>query len=81
MVIASFQIKNKLGRDQFFLETFLLADISMKVVLKIPFFTFSNADIQFADKELIWRFYTTKETLLTIRRVKLINKKNLLRQY
>ena len=45
MVLASFQVEDKLGRRRFFQETFLLADISMGVVLDMPFLTFSNADI------------------------------------
>ena len=45
MVIAAFQVVDKLGRSRFFQETFLLADISMKVVLGMPFLTLSNADI------------------------------------
>ena len=45
MVIAAFQIVDKLGRSWFFQETFLLADISIKVVLVMPFLTFSNADV------------------------------------
>ena len=45
MVIAAFQVVDKLGRSQFFQETFLLTDISMKVVLGMLFLTFSNADI------------------------------------
>ena len=45
MVIAAFQVKNKLGKARFFQETFLLADTSMKVVLRMPFLTLGNADI------------------------------------
>ena len=45
MVLASFQVEDKLGRPQFFQETFLLADLSMKVVLGMPFLTLSNANI------------------------------------
>ena len=45
MVLASFQVKDKLKRARFFQETFLLADISMEVVLGISFLTFSNTDI------------------------------------
>ena len=45
MVIAAFQVKDKLGRARFFQETFLLADTSMEVVLGMPFLIFSNADI------------------------------------
>ena len=75
MVIAAFQIKDKLGRAQFFQKIFLLADSSMKMIIEIPFHTFSNADIQFAEKKLTWRFYTTEKALLITRQVKLINKK------
>ena len=52
MVIAAFQVVNKLGRSQFFQEHFLLANISMKIVLSMLFLTFSNVDVQFAEKEL-----------------------------
>ena len=52
MVIAAFQVLNKLGRFCFIQETFLLADISIEVVLSMTFLTFSNADVQFAEKEL-----------------------------
>ena len=45
IVLASFQIENKLEKAWFFQETFLLANTSVEVVLGIPFFTFSNADI------------------------------------
>ena len=45
MVIVAFQIVNKLDCSRFFQETFLRADISMEVVLGIPFLTFSNADV------------------------------------
>ena len=45
IVIAAFQMKDKFGRVRFFQETFLLADTSMEMVLRMPFFTFSNADI------------------------------------
>ena len=41
----------------------------------MPFLTFSNADIQFTEKELTWRSYTTKKALPTTQKVELINKK------
>ena len=53
MVLANFQIEDKYGRARFFQETFLLVDISVDVVLGIPFLTFNNADVQFVEKELI----------------------------
>ena len=73
MVIAAFQVVDKLGRSWFFQETFLLADISIEVVLGMPFLTLSNVDVQFAEKELTWRTYTTDEALLTTRKVEIIN--------
>ena len=79
MVLANFQVEDKLRRAQFFQETFLLADISIKVVLDMSFLTFSNADIQFAEKELTWRFYTTIKTLLTTKRIEFIDKKKFIK--
>ena len=52
MVLASFQVEDTLGRARFFQETFLLADLSVEVVLGMPFLTLSNANIQFAQKKL-----------------------------
>ena len=75
MVLASFQVEDKLGRARFFQETFLLADIGVEVVLGMPFLTLSNADIQFEKKELTWRSYTTAEALPTTKRVEIIDKK------
>lgn len=45
MILASFQIEDKLGKTQFFQETFLLADTSVKVILSICFLILSNANI------------------------------------
>ena len=52
MVIAGLQVEDKLGRARFFQDSFLLAETSIELVLEMPFLTFSNADIQFAEKEL-----------------------------
>ena len=41
----------------------------------MPFLTLSNADVQFVEKELTWRSYTTAEALPTTKRVELIDKK------
>ena len=75
MVIVGFQVEDKLGMVQFFQESFLLAETSMEMVLRMPFLTFNNVDIQFAEKELTWRFYTATEALPTTKRVELIDKK------
>ena len=39
----------------------------------MPFLTFSNADIQFVEKELTWRFYAAAKALPTTKRVELID--------
>ena len=41
----------------------------------MPFFIFNNADVQFAQKELTWRTYTTEKALPTTRQVEIINQK------
>ena len=75
MVLAGFQIEDKLGRARFFQETFLLADINTEVVLGMPFLTLSNTNVQFVKKELTWRSYTTAKALPTTKWVEFINKK------
>ena len=47
----------------------------MEVVLGMLFLTLNNADIQFTEKELIWRSYTAAEALPITKRVELIHKK------
>ena len=42
------------------------------MVLGMLFLTFSNADIQFAEKELTWKTYTTEKALPTTCQVKII---------
>lgn len=53
MVLASFKVENMLSRSRIFLESFLLANTSIEMVLRMLFLTFSNANIQFAKKEPI----------------------------
>ena len=47
----------------------------MEIVLSMLFLILSNANVQFAKKELTWRSYTIAEALPIIKRVELINKK------
>ena len=75
MVIAGFQVEDKLGRTWFFQESFSLAETSIEVVLEILFLIFSNANIQFAEKELTWRSYTAVEALTTTKRIEFIDKR------
>lgn len=46
----------------------------MEVVLGMPFFTLSNADVRFAEGELTWRSYTAAEAFPITRQVELINR-------
>ena len=77
MVLANFQVENSLRRARFFQKTFLLANIIAEVVLDMPFLTLSNTDVQFVEKKLAWKSYTTAEALPTAKQVELINKKEL----
>ena len=52
MVIAGFQVQDKFERTRFFQETFLVADISMEVVLGMPFLAFNKVEVDYAEREL-----------------------------
>ncbi len=75
MVVSTFSVLDKDGRERIFEENFLLADVKLDIVLGMPFLTMSNADVDFQAWDLQWRSYTTEEVLPTIRRVELIGKK------
>ena len=47
IVKASFLVKNKDKKSYFFEKTFLLADISIYVTLRMHFFTFNNIQFDF----------------------------------
>ena len=53
MVIVDCSVKDKLKRVRFFQETFLLANISLEMVLGILFLTLSKANIRFAERGLV----------------------------
>ncbi len=75
MVVSTFSVSHKDGRERFFEESFLLADDSPDIVLGMPFLTISNADVEFQARNLQWRSCTTGKVLPTTRRVELIGKK------
>lgn len=74
MVIVRFSIQNMSGKIRFFDKTFWLADISIEMVLEIPFLILSNVNIQFDTKSFIWNSYIRFETWFTIKEIELINK-------
>ncbi len=47
MIVSTFSLLNKDGRERFFEEDFLLADVKPNVVFEMPFLTMSNADVDF----------------------------------
>ena len=47
-----FFVLNKDSRERFFEENFLLADVNLDILFKIPFLTISNADIDFQAQDL-----------------------------
>lgn len=53
LVYRSFQAENKLKKGHFSQKIFLLADISIEVILKISFLSFDNTNVKFAEKKLI----------------------------
>ena len=52
MVVTAFSVTNKANRVRFFEETFLVANISLEVVLGMLFLTLSGADVDFSGREL-----------------------------
>ena len=52
IVVAAFSVTDQADKINFFEKTFLVANISPDVVLRIPFFTLSNADVDFPKREL-----------------------------
>ena len=75
MVVAAFLVVDKANGVRFFINTFLVANVSSEIVLKMLFLTLSGKDIDFLGQELWWRTYTIEKALSTTRRVKLVGKK------
>ena len=64
MAPASFSFQDSQEKVWFFEETFLLADISMKIVIGMSFLAFSNADVEFTELgKLTERSYIITEAL------------------
>ncbi len=75
MALARFLLQDNLGRVWFFEETFLLADTSMEVALRMPFLALNNVDFQFGAKKLIWRSSTIAKVLPITSQVESIDKR------
>ncbi len=67
MVVSTFFVLDKDGREKFFRESFLLADVKPDIVLGMLFLTMSNTAVDFQAQDLQLRSYTTGDLLPTIR--------------
>ena len=52
IVVSTFSVLNKDGKERFFEKNFLLANVKPDIVLGMPFLTMSNADIDFQVRDL-----------------------------
>ena len=75
IIITAFLVTDKANRIRFFEKTFLVANISLKIVFRMFFLTLSVVNVNFLGWELRWRTYTTKEALSTIKCIELVGKK------
>ena len=75
MIVAAFVMTDKANRVRFFKGTFLVANVSLKIVFRMLFLTLNSANNDFLDWKLWWRTYTIKEALPSTRYVELVGKK------
>ncbi len=52
MVVFTFSVSDKNGRERFFGESFLLANVRPDIVLGMPFLNMSNTDVNFQARDL-----------------------------
>ena len=52
MVVAAFLVEDKANQVRFFEEIFLVANVSPEIVLGMPFFTLSGANVDFLGRKL-----------------------------
>ena len=74
IVVAASSVKVKSNWVKFFEETFLVANVSPEVVLRMFFLTLSGIDVDFLGWKLRWKTYITKKTFSTTKRIELVGK-------
>ena len=52
MVVSTFFISDKDGKERFFEENFLLADVKSNIIIRMFFLTLNNADVDFLAQDL-----------------------------
>ena len=73
--MEGFLVINKANQVKFLEKTFLVANVSSKIIFKMLFLTLSSANIDFLDCELWWKTYITQKALLTTKRIELVERK------
>ena len=73
IVIADFQVENKVSRPKFLKETFLVANIKFEMIWEIFFLKLNNVNMSFNEKTLTLRSYTTNEAFFTTKPVWIID--------
>lgn len=66
---------NKVGKSQFFKQIFLIVEISINIVQKMPFLILRNVEINFLERKLNGRSYITVKAFLTTKQFELAGKK------
>ena len=74
-MVTAFSVTDQVNRVKFFEEIFRVASVNPNVVLRMPFLILSGVDVNFLKKKLWWRSYIIEEAFPTIKRVKLVGKK------
>ncbi len=75
IVVSIFFILDENSRERFYKENFLLPNVKPDVIFGMFFLTMNNADSNFQAWDLYLKSYTTRNILLSTKRVKLIGKK------
>lgn len=68
-------MEDKDKRSCFFEKTFLLTDIGMDIAFGMLFLILSNVKINFTNRKLRWKLYTTAKVLPTTQQIQLFRKK------
>ena len=76
MVIANFQMKDKVDILQYFQKIFLIANTKFEITLGMFFLKLSNTNMSFSKIILIQKTYTINKTLPIIKQVQIIDKKD-----
>ena len=75
IIVAVVSVTNKANQVRFFEKTFLVANVSPKVVFGMFFLILSSINVNLTGQKLYWRTYTTKKVFSTTIRIELGCKK------